>query len=254
MPIALLILLGLVAVSHAGEPVVTKTDDGVIDWTTRTLRAVGVGTPEIISPTGALTPREPYDVARDDAEKRIARLLARVPADGKRRLRDLDPLDDRREAVAKAFTADESRHFADGTVHLPASADFGWVAAAWPTETPPPAEGEGTPVAVGPPAPGATGLVIELSGPIDPAIRLALSTPAGVGLTAGTAHDPLGPGGTWYARDAADLDFKALVGEAPLITKAAPGAGRGAVKLPDEALVGRRLPGAVVILLPAEGK
>lgn len=229
----------------AAEPVVTETDDGVVDWTRRTVEAIGVGTPDIISPTGALTPREPYDVAREDAEKRITRLLARLPVDGERRLRDLDPLDARRAAVAKAHVAAETRHFSDGTVHLPASASFAWAAAEWPAD--PAAKID---VPVGPPLPGPSGLIVKLGAPMKPAVRLRLTTPAGATLAAGTVHDPLGPTGAVFAYAEADVDLPALVGDAPLIVEAAPGEGRGAITLPDEALVGQRIPGAIVILLP----
>lgn len=244
-----LLLIGAPALA---APVLTETDDGVIDWTARKVDAVGVGTPRIISSTGALTPREPYDVAREDAEKRIVRLLARLPVDGKRRLRDLDPLDDRRTAVAKAHVAAETRHFSDGTVHLPASASFAWVAAEWPVEEP---AKPGAPIApVGPPMPGPTGVIVKLDAAVEPAVRLQLTTPAGVALHAGTAHDPLGPAGAVFARDLADVDLAALVGDAPLTVEAKPGKGRGSITVPDEALVGRRIPGAIVILLPEAGR
>ncbi len=246
------VLLGLCAGLANAAPVLTKTDDGVIDWTARMIRAVGVGTPQVLSPTGALTPREPYDVARADAEKRIARVLARIPVDARRRLRDLDPLDARRQAVAKAFTADDSRHFADGTVHLPASASFAWVAAEWPEGGA--GEGPEQPAAplVGPPLPGPTGLVIKLDRAVEPTVRLRLETPDGKALPAGTHRDPLGPRGIVYATRPSDVDLAALVGDAPLTVTAAPGDGRGALVLADETLAGLRLPGAVLVLMPEE--
>lgn len=243
------ILIGLAAPAFA-DPVVTKTDDGVIDWTARTLSAVGVGTPAVLSPTGALTPREPYDVARTDAEKRIARLLARVPVDRTRRLRDLDPLDERRQAVAKTFTAEASRHFADGTVHLPARVPLAWIAAEWPAES---AESPAAPPPVGPPAPGPTGLVVELAEPIEPTVRLSLRLPSKTTLTAGTARDPIGATGAYYVYDPADLDLKTLVGASPLTVKGRAGDGRGTIELSDASLLGRRVPGAVVVVLPTEG-
>lgn len=258
------LLVSLAVTTAAAEPVLTKTDDGVIDWTHRTVRAIGVGTPRILSPTGALTPRDLYDAARGDAEKRLARLVARLPVDERRRLRDLDALDERRVAMVKGHTAAETRHFADGSVHLPASSSFAWVAAEWPADDAPAKDagpstprgggaGEAPPI-VGPPMPGPTGLVITLDGPLEPTVRLRLKTPAGQVLGAGTVLDRLGSDGAYYIRDRGDVEMVALVGDTPLTVEGSPGGARGAVALRDEALVGRHLPGAVVLVLPAEAE
>lgn len=252
---ALIALALLWAPATLADPVVTRTDDGVIDWTHREVRATGVGTPRILSPTGALTPREPYDVARADAEARIERLLARLPVDAKRRLREVDALDAQRAAATRAFTGDESRHFSDGTVHLPARASFAWVADGWPAEakrTANGAAGEPAPPIVGPPAPGPSGLIIELSGPVEPAVRLRLEPKGGAPIHAGTARDPIGPRGVVWARAGDGIDRTAIVGDAPVTISGQPGGERGVIALAADALPTASLPGAVLVLLPLE--
>lgn len=256
--IALAGVSGLWAPYAQAEPVITTTDDGVIDWTRREVRANGVGTPRVISPTGGLTPREPYAVARADAERRISALLARLPIEGKTRLRGVAALTEARKSAARSYSSSSAKHFSDGTVHLPVSASFAWVAESWPGE----AEGRASdqeepptaPPVVGPPMPGSTGLLIRVAGPVRPAVRLTLTGKAGT-ARAGTVADALAPGGVIWARGASAEAYAEHIGNAPRVVEARGGADAGHLILADadaDLLEAATVAGGVLVLLPPE--
>lgn len=244
------VLLTLAAPPAAAEPVISTRGDAVIDWTARVVRVTGVGTPRVISPTGALTPDDLYATARADARDRVARALGEIPFEAGKTLREVEPLAAPRDAAARAYRSERTRHFSDGTVHLPVEADFSWVPAAW---APDPIDGVLT---LGPPAPPGddepTGLVITLSGPAEPAIRVTLRGPDDVTTRLGLRGDPIGADGIIWVRDRADAP-DAFVGPRPrLVEGNALGRGIIGVGEPDLDLFTTAIPGGVVIVTPAD--
>lgn len=252
--------------------VVTRIDGARIDWTARVVRVTGVGTPRVLSPTGAITEDDPYEAARADAEARLNRALGGIPVDGGRRLRAMGRLTDARRAAARRYTSARTLHFSDGTVHLPAAAGFEWVPTEWPLEAPStpaehaqgatgreaPAAGQGAPAAVDPAgAETPTGLVIELDAAVEPALRLELSGPDGQTLMAGVRGDRLGARGVVWVRRADDPRAVAWAGERPLVVKGAPAkVGRpGAILVGGGAAALTGAPvSAIVVVSPAEDK
>lgn len=244
------LLFALSAHSAAAEPVISTRGDAVIDWTARVVRVTGVGTPRIISPTGALTPDDLYATARADARDRVARALGEIPFEAGTTLGQVEPLAAPRDAAARAFRSERTRHFSDGTVHLPVEADFSWIPAAW---TPDLVNGVRT---LGPPAPPGddepTGLVITLSGPAEPAIRVTLRGPADATTRLGVRGDPIGADGIIWVRDRGDAP-DAFVGPRPRVVEGeAIGRGLIGVGEPDLDLFTTAIPGGVVIVTPAD--
>ncbi len=222
-------------------PVEETTDDGTIDWTHGTVRALGVGTPRILSPTGALTDGDPYEIAKGDAQARLRRLLARVRLDAAARLGQVETLTPALDAAVRAYRADAARTFSDGTVHLPARVDLAWIPAAVAGAPPPrlPAEA-GAP----------TGLVVQVEGGASPALRVRLTGPDGASVFAGLPTDPIGAEGVAWVRDATDAP-EGLVGDRPArITARAAGRGVLAVAGGDVAplFLGRIRGGLVVVI------
>jgi len=111
-------------------PVTRPLGEGTVDWTALVVRVNGVGRPTILSSTGGLTPRDPYEMAREDAQARLGRVLARLPLDGELRLGDIEALATARQRALSGFTAAAPLYFSDGTVHLPARLSFEWAPAA----------------------------------------------------------------------------------------------------------------------------
>lgn len=236
-------LVALVALASLGAgPVEETTDDGTIDWTHGAVRALGVGAPRILSPTGALTDVDPYEVAKQDAQARLRRLLARVRLDAVARVGQVESLAQPLEAAVRAYRADAARTFSDGTVHLPARVDLAWIPTAVAGAPPPrlPAEA-GTP----------TGVVVRVEGKATPALRVRLTGPDGASVFAGLPTDPVGAEGIAWVRDLTDAP-EGLVGERPARITARP-AGRGvlAVAGGDIApLFLGRVRGGVVMVIP----
>ncbi len=196
-----------------------ETTEGVVDWTSRRLRVNGVGTPEITSPTAAITPRDLYEAARDDARARLERALAALPVDDARRVGDVAALEPRRRLAVQGFTSGDARHFSDGTVHMPAVLSFDWVVDAL-----------GAPVAAPAPVGAATGLVVLARTPARPALRLRLEADDGKRFVyAGLRTDPVGASGVSWVAARSEADTT-LVGKAPLVLEATvPAEGRPGV-------------------------
>lgn len=185
-------MTAIIALAGAAPPgpVVRSSEDGVVDWTARVVRAVGVGTPKILSPTGSLTPRDPYVVAREDARARLGRLLARLRVESGKRLSDYEELAERRAAALEGFTSTDAVRFSDGTVHLPVSVPFDWVPAAVVGHAPPAAPEDAV----------VTGLVVRVKGKVQ--LRMRVSLTAGKrSVLAGFPDDPVGADGVRWFRD-----------------------------------------------------
>lgn len=224
----------------AAEPVVTEHPDGVIDWTARRARVVGVGTPLILSPTGAVTRDDLHEKARADAAARMARLLRAVPVGGGQTAGQVAGLDAAREAATRAMQPGEAIDFSDGTVHEPVEAELAWVAAAWPASEATVPRGE------------VTGLVITLAGEAQPAARVELRGPDGARAMAGARGDRLGPAGLVWARSPGDAPA-AFVGPQPR-TVAGTAGGEGSIELGADAadlFTGPGVGGGLVIVLAA---
>ena len=227
-------------------PVETKTDDGVIDWGAREVRVIGVGTPRIVSNTGALTEKDLYQAARLDAERRLRSVLARIPIGNGTTLGELPKLAPILHRTVLQMKAGEARHFADGTIHIPASASFGWVSKSLGSEP----EGSSPRDETAP-----TGLVLELTSRVEPTIRALLVSAAGLTVSVGTSVDPVGAEGiSWvYSKDEALAH--PLAGVRPLVLPAAIGSsGPGQIfRLNVEAapvFAPAGLAGGIVVVLP----
>jgi hypothetical protein len=232
-------LLGLLLLGAAPpEPVVRITEDGVVDWSTRTVRAIGVGTPKILSPTGGITPRDPYVVAREDAKGRLERLLARVRVEPGTRLAGYEAVAERRASAIEQFTTQEALRFSDGTVHLPVTVPFDWVPSALVGRDPVKASEDAV----------VTGLVIRVEGKIEPRLRLKL----GAGkrsVGAGFPDDPVGSGGVAWFHDEKQALAWPTVGPRPRVVSAKSDA-KGTLQLTGEdASVLDGLPGGVALVV-----
>jgi len=229
-----LLLLG----AAPGEPVLRKSEDGAVDWTARVVRATGVGTPKILSPTGALTPRDPYVVAREDARVRLERLLARLRVERGKRLSGYPELDARRGDALDGFTSAEALRFSDGTVHLPVSVPFDWVPAAL--------AGRG-PAAVASDA-AVTGLLLRVEGKLEPRLRLVLRAGERT-VKAGFPVDPLGATGVAFFRTVAEARAWPLLGARPREATAVVKGRALQLAEPDADLLSG-VPGAIAVVLP----
>lgn len=229
-----LALLGLTAA--APDSVVQRDDDGVIDWSAGALVVLGVGTPRILSPNGAITDGDPYEAAVSDARRRLGRLLERVRVDADRRLGRLTRLGERRSQALGDFSSPGPRRFSDGSVHLPATLTLDWLPAELGST---PAEGPAT--FVGPPLPEAialadprlpTGLLITVGGALSPSLRLRVER-GDEPLWLGWAGDAAGRSGLRWFR-AGDPRIDALVGPRPVRLPVEP-LGVGRVRLAADA-------------------
>ncbi|MCA9546496.1 MAG: hypothetical protein KC613_18955 [Myxococcales bacterium] len=246
-----LALLGLAATP---DPILQRDDDGTIDWTAAELRVLGVGTPRILSPNGAMTDGDPYEVAVADARQRLGRLLERIRVDADRRLGRIPELGERRSQALDGLRSPGPQRFSDGTVHLVASLDLTWL---------PEALGESPPLDaldtfVGPPLPDAivladprlpTGLILVIDGPLSPSLRLQIDRgddPLWVGLRG----DAAGRTGLRWFREG-DPAIAARVGPRPVRLQGAP-LGVGRIRLsegmdPSQLARVADLPAAVVL-------
>lgn len=216
----------------AAAPVVRLYEEGRINWSEGTLEVNGVGTPEILSPTGARTPDDPYEMARADARRRLERLLARLPVDGRRRLSQVGELDQARSLAVDAFTSEAARRFSDGTVHLPARLPFWWVAQ---TLAPPLNPGPPLPPDLYAPDPKQKALVVIISGRMRPAVQLQFKAAGQEARAAGLPGDPLGASGVIWRQSLAEVKADPRLGSAPVVVKARPGARAGEVEVPEKA-------------------
>lgn len=217
------------------EPVVTVHGDGVIDWSARVVRVVGVGTPRVLSPTGALTGADLEASARSDAAARMARALAEVPFDSGRSLGGVAAFDGAREAAARGVRVGAARHFSDGTVHVPAEVDLASVVD--PARRAEPSAAPAAPVDPG----AATGWVVVLADDIAPTLRVALRG-------AGVAREVLGAS---WVRDRADVPA-GFLGDRPRTIQGR-AAGVGVIEVGEDAadlLAGGTMPGGLVIVSP----
>jgi len=91
-----------------------------VDWMTGRIRALGVGTPRLLSPTGSLLLEDATELAQAHARRRLAEDLLALPVPA-------GPAEVARRAAATRAPGlvrfDEPRIFSDGTVHVPAQLD-----------------------------------------------------------------------------------------------------------------------------------
>lgn len=209
-------------------PITVSGVDGEIDWTARTVRVLGVGTPRILSHTGGITPTDPMTAAKADARQRLRRMLGGLP--------DQTPaVRDRFRTAAENPRWGEPRYFSDGTVHQPAVASFGLAK---------------VPRAVDPLAP--TGLIIELSADIDPRLQISLLADGDAPVPAGMPTDRVAPAGVVWVRGTVEPDQLKHVGPQPLLLKGEPGDAPGQIRLGADAkaALARNSLGGVVVVLP----
>lgn len=219
-----------------GDQVIQRHEDGQINWTEGVVEVIGVGTPKILSPTGGLTERDPYTAAREDAQRRLTRILADVQIDRGRALAaapDLAPL---AEVKLRGFTSEAARHFSDGTVHLPARLPLGWIPEALAAaEMGVPMDAVGGSGGAAPA--GAVPLVIQLSASIAPAVQIELVAP-GEGdrprRQAGLPGDLLAVDGVRWVKGKKALAALRRQTPAPVIIEGAPGDGPGVITLTAE--------------------
>ncbi|MCB9548193.1 MAG: hypothetical protein H6706_20440 [Myxococcales bacterium] len=237
----LICLAFLLGAAHAEPaPVEVRVEDGVVDWSTREVRVLGVGTPTILSHTGSVTPQDPYLLARADAEERLRRVLVALPVDGRRAM-DVEALAPLFETALQHWRADAPLYFSDGTLHLQGRASFAWGAAL-----------------AGPPVPQAadapTGLVIRLKQPMEPRLRLVLTGEAAPATPAGLPGDRIGGAGVVWVRDGAAPAAVAMVGPRPVVAQARLGDRAGELTLDAVGAAALRLPaglqGGVAVVLP----
>lgn len=230
-------------------PVETKTDDGVVDWSKRQVRVVGVGTPRVVSNTGALTDGDLYQAARLDAERRIRNLLKSLPVGNGTTLGDASVAAPQLHKSVVQLVAGATRHFSDGTIHIPAHASFDWVSVALGARTKPAQKWADD-------AP--TGLVLELTSAVEPTIQALLVSANGLTVSAGVQSDSVGGRGlAWVTTKAAALAHP-LAGERPLVLPAAIGSsGPGQIfRLNVEAasvFASAGIQGGVVVVTPPRG-
>ena len=118
--------------SRPSAHILTQYELGTINWTTRTLHTVGVGTHQILSPTGGWTKRDLYAEAVENAHYRLdalalalyehthQRALNQNKGDG---LPSPPPPCDWHD-VNRIFYAESPHMFSDGSVHLSALTHF----------------------------------------------------------------------------------------------------------------------------------
>lgn len=239
----------------AVAPIVQRDDHGDIDWTAGELRALGVGTPKILSPTAGVTRQDLYRAAVADAQARLGHLLDQVRLDSRHRLGGLHRpgFAQRRQQALGTFEAEDALHFTDGTVHVATRLSLAWAPSTLGV-TPPADAAEDF---VGPPLPDdlakawpvPTGVVLRINGALSPSLRIALDFPGEPDWQAGVAGDPVAATGMRWFR-AGDPLLVAHVGASPReIDVRARGVGSVALDAAARAqLVGlSRVPTAVVL-------
>lgn len=221
--------------------VIEDHPDGRINWSTGHIEVLGVGTPKVLSPTGSLTERDPYVLAREDARDRLARLLAELQIDSQRRLGGVDDLQPLVQMQLRGFTSETARHFSDGTVHLPAQVSFQWLPGAMAAAE----MGVATEQAVAPPISAAalvpgdaspppqfTPLVVQLEGGMKPAVQIELAAPGGGRRRpAGLPGDPLGAEGVRWIKGMRSAKQALKAGPKPVILKGKAGKSPGVIVL-----------------------
>jgi len=231
---------GLVwAGSVAAAPVVRPLEDGQVNWSTREVQVNGVGTPVILSHTGGTTPRDPYEQARDDARQRLQRALGALPVDA-RPAGTVQALDAILASALQSFQSDPPLHFSDGTVHLRSTASFAWGAAL-----------AGPPIPQAPDAP--TGLLVRLTGPMEPRMRLTLMAAGAPAVVAGLPGDVIGGAGVVWVARGDEGTLTGLLGPRPIETAATPGkAGELVLDAAGAAVLQHAggLQGAVAVVMP----
>ena len=216
-------------------PIVVDLPTGQIDWTDRTVSVLGVGTPKILSHTGGMTAVDPLEAAAADAKARLTALLANLPVGAAQVAESVPALRARFEEAAAGAQQQTPRYFSDGTVHLPVTATF-----ASPQ----------VPRAVDPLAP--TGLIIRLSGDIDPRLQIALVADGGAPILAGLPGQRVAPAGIIWVRGEPSAVHLEHVGPQPLQIKGEPGDQVGHIKLGADMLpvLSRNSLGGIVVVLP----
>ena len=114
--------------SRPSAHILTQYELGTINWTTRTLHTIGVGTHQILSPTGGWTKRDLYAEAVENAHYRLDALALALYEHTHQR-----PLNQKMPPppppcdwhdVNRIFYAESPHMFSDGSVHLSASTHF----------------------------------------------------------------------------------------------------------------------------------
>lgn len=209
-------------------PITVDSTAGEIDWTARTVRVLGVGTPKILSHTGGITPEDPMTAAKADARRRLQQVFKTLPD-------QTSVLKKRLGAAADAPIWGDARYFSDGTVHQPATASFALAK---------------VPRAVDPLAP--TGLIIELSADINPRMRITLLADGDTPIEAGMPTDRVAPAGVVWVRTAIEPAQLKHVGPQPLLLKGEPGDAPGQIRLGADAkaALAQNSLGGIVVVLP----
>jgi hypothetical protein len=106
--------------AHPEARAVTRQEEGEIDWSAREVRAVGVGTPRLLSPTGGLATEDLGQVASRDAQRRLVALVgALLSAEGAPQGEQGACGGRLSELVARRVEASHPpARFSDGTAHL----------------------------------------------------------------------------------------------------------------------------------------
>ena len=98
--------------------VLTRQEEGVIDWSAREVSAVGVGAPRLLSPTGGLATEDLAAVALRDAARRLKALAAALSGEGGEG--GEGPCGGRLEEVSarRAAESTPAARFSDGSAHI----------------------------------------------------------------------------------------------------------------------------------------
>jgi hypothetical protein len=277
-------MLPLLAVLLLGAgPVEERHGSAVIDWTERTVRVTGVAAARILSPTGSLVPQEPTELARADVVARLEAALGRVAVDAERLASSIEAVSARIPSEARTHEIGSIRQFSDGSVHVPASASFAWMAPVLgppsepsftgPLALPPdlaPAgpstgadAGAGAATDGGAPIPdaalapaGHTGVVVLVRGTARPAVRVLLEEHGGDrSVEGGLPIDPVGSDGVVWVRSKNEALAHPSVGGNPLVVdaRASRKSKRGVLRVDGKAagplFDAARIPGGLVVVV-----
>lgn len=273
----------LAALLLGAGPVEERHGGAVIDWTERTVRVTGVAAARILSPTGSLVPQEPTEMARADAIQRLESALGRVAIDASRLAAAIEAVSARIPSEARTHEVGSVQQFSDGSVHVPASASFAWMAPVLgppsepsftgPFALPPDLEPAGAPATsdagasaaadsgvpahdAAPTPPGHTGVVVLVRGAAQPAVRILLEERGGErSVEGGLPIDPVGSDGVVWMRSRKDALAHPSVGDNPLIVKARSSrkSKRGVLKIDPKGagplFDATRIPGGLVVVV-----
>ena len=125
--LGLLCVLGLLTTTattlYAG-PVKHQIDEGVIDWSLAEVRAVGVGTPRVLSPTGGVTDESLQEAARRNVERRLVKMVETLRWNQRERLSQHPVWLRRAREATRQLRTMAIRRASDGTIHYHAALSF----------------------------------------------------------------------------------------------------------------------------------